>query len=36
MLHWRPIESYSSDDPQQKSQSSTAKLNWTYVNCELQ
>ena len=24
------IGSYSSDDPQQKSQSSTAKLNWTY------
>ena len=35
-LHWRPIRSYSSDDPQQKTDSSTAEVNWTSGNCELQ
>ena len=29
LLHWRPIGSYSSDDPEQKTESSTAEVNWT-------
>ena len=41
ILHWYPIGSCSSDDPQQGGQGSTAELDWTYeklcwmwvVNC---
>ena len=37
LLHWHPIRSSSSDDPQEKIWSSASELKWTVlkVNCEL-